>query len=228
MAKKLIRRKLNHDGGSVSRQLLVVLICFLFGFLTATWVDCSRLRPWLAAFITQDSSVFPKTRSPVEMANLPKPKLEFYTLLTSDQPDKAKNAAASLPLVAQKPITNAPVVSAPGPLNLTVVKNEPTQVPVTAALPQLAAKQLPKSLDSARGGYLVQIASFKNKQEALKMQASLRQKGIVVSLAVMNQQQINWYRVVMGPFASRGEALQAQSSVARTEHIKGMVRKMDA
>lgn len=228
MAKRLVRRKLNHDGGSVSRQLLVVLVCFLSGFLTATWVDCSRLRPWVAAFLTQDSKVFPEKRSPVEVANLPKPKLEFYTLLTSDQPDRVKNAATSLASVAQKPMANAPAVSTSGPLNLTVTKNESTSVPVTTAAPQVAVKPLPKSLGSVRGGYLVQIASFKNKQEALKMQASLRQKGIVVNLAVMNQQQTNWYRVVLGPFASRGEALQAQLSVARTEHIKGMVRKMDA
>ena len=60
------------------------------------------------------------------------------------------------------------------------------------------------------------------------MKATLVIKGFAVNIAVVSQQKTNWYRVSLGPFHSKDDALRAQTNVARSEHIIGMVRKMDA
>ena len=52
-------------------------------------------------------------------------------------------------------------------------------------------------------------------------------KGFDVSVASVIQGTGSWHRVIMGPFASRTAAVQAQLLVAKSERIMGMIRKMD-
>jgi cell division protein FtsN len=93
---------------------------------------------------------------------------------------------------------------------------------------KIASEKLnPASTPGDKNAYLVQIASFKSKQEAERMKASLALKGFVVSIAVVNQQQAQWYRIILGPYASRTQAEKARSSLAQSEHLAGMIRRMD-
>ena len=104
-----------------------------------------------------------------------------------------------------------------------------TQPAATASTPVVSVKPAPLNTDPFnKDAYLVQIASFKSNQEAERMKAVLSIKGFRVNIAMVTQQQIQWYRVNLGPFSSRTQAEQARVSIARSEHIIGMVRKMDA
>lgn len=198
----------NHKSG-FSKQLLLTLVSFLLGYLSALTVDFTSVKSWInTQLVAQNLS--PVAPKPVLHAQLPKPKFEFYTLLASGQqasPPKVSQPATA----AQQAGTTVPVVK--------------TQAVVSAALANVVeAKPAVISKDS----YLVQVASFKSKQEAERMKASLTLKGFMVNVIAVNQQNTNWYRVALGPFASRSQAQKAQLSISKSEHIVGMIRKMDA
>lgn len=74
--------------------------------------------------------------------------------------------------------------------------------------------------------YLIQLAAFKNKQDAEQMKAELTLKGFEVSVVATSQQQVNWYRVIAGPFSNRVKAEKAQVTLAQNEGIKGIVRRV--
>ena len=112
-------------------------------------------------------------------------------------------------------------------------KNTPVTQPVVtpslqakAAAPQVVGAT--PAVTAKAASYLIQIASFKNRQEAERMKAALILKGFDVNITAISQQQVNWYRVIVGPFESRLGAEKVQLTLARSEHIKGMIRKMDA
>ncbi|MCA0403625.1 MAG: SPOR domain-containing protein [Proteobacteria bacterium] len=81
-------------------------------------------------------------------------------------------------------------------------------------------------LRQAKETFLIQIASFRNRQDAEKLKASLILKGFDVNVAMATQNQANWYRVIVGPFASRNDAMKTQNILARNERIQGMIRKV--
>ncbi len=80
---------------------------------------------------------------------------------------------------------------------------------------------------SAHDGYVVQVASFQRPQDAERLKAALIMSGFEVQVQTVAQQRVNWYRVVLGPFASRADAQQMLALVARKQRIVGIIRKMD-
>lgn len=197
-------------GGSSSKVLLV-LVCFLLGYLSATMVDPSYIIDWLGSQISTHPLNHPLvvTKPKVAEVALPKPKFEFYTLLANDS---SQTLSTPAPVVAARP---EPSKVAPNPIS----KEQP-----------LHDNKLASAIQSQeiKKGYLVQVGSFRSEQEAERIKASLTLRGFLVNVSIISQQQTRWYRVVIGPFASRDEAEKAQIAVARTEHVMGMIRKMDA
>jgi cell division protein FtsN len=102
--------------------------------------------------------------------------------------------------------------------------------PLSPVAPPVVAtvEKKPVSMTAAYESYLIQVGSFRSAHEAERMKASLVMKGFNVAVSTATQNSINWYRVIIGPFSSREQAQTAQQAFARSEHIVGMVRKMDA
>lgn len=217
MAKSYGRKNPTPHRGSVLKQLLVVLGCFLLGYLSASVFDFTSVSGWVNTQLVQRSGQG-KTK-PIQQAQLPKPKFEFYTLLASE------HTQVSGPGPNPAPTVPAPqVVAQIPPVGVPLAKNAPVSVATEVPPKPLPSQQATINKD----GYLVQIGSFKSRQEAERMKASLTLKGFAVNIAQVNQQQTNWYRVVIGPFASRSLAEKARTSLARSERIVGMIRKMNA
>ncbi len=203
-----------------SKQLLLVLVCFLLGYLTASVFDLTSLSSFVNTTILAQH--FPSKVLKIEPkeAQLIKPKFEFYTLLASER-DDANQESESL-AKAQNIKSLVPVTIATAVNDNKIVKNKEDKNQVGSET-QAVTKAI-----SNNNSYLVQIAAFKNSQEAEKMKASLVAKGFVVNVSTVAQRKTNWYRVVIGPFPSISLAQKAQGDVARSEHIVGMIRKMEA
>ena len=219
MAKDYGRKHSARHRGGASRQILLVLVGFLSGYLSASFFDFAQLVGWVNAQLIANTAVQPAAKPVPQQVQLPKPKFEFYTLLAKDHADIARNAAPQTQVVSVAPTAGSVVGSTPSS------KISPVSSAVVAVV---SAKQIPRVATINKGAYWVQVGSFKSKQEAERIRASLTLKGFAVNVAAVSQKGMNWYRVTIGPFASRIDAQKAQVFVARTEHITGMVRKMDA
>lgn len=223
MAKDYGRKTAVRHKISWSKQLLLVLVCFLLGYLSASVFDFTSLNGWVNTQLAQHQVI---SKPAPQQAQLPKPKFEFYTLLTNERvqpstPQVANTATAprSVPSSVQSVVQSAAVAAE------TVAKIKPQSV----AAAVVNAKPVAVTTGTInKNAYLIQVASFKVKNEAERMKASLAIKGFPVSIAMINQQQITWYRVVLGPYASRPEAEKARMFIAKSERIVGMIRRMDA
>ena len=226
MAKDYGKKKSSHPSSSFSKQLLLVTVCLLVGYLSAEVFDFSSLSKWVNTQLVSHQTVpVPKKTDP-QQAQLPKPKFEFYTLLASERPGEGEQAAKIAP-VPSSTIPKVPVVVPTGTMNLATSEH-PSSVPPIVPANGVSAKQVLVPVVNTKGAYLVQVAAFKSQQEAERMRALLVLKGFTVNIAMINQKKTNWYRVTLGPYVSRAEAQKAQAAVAHSEHIVGMVRKMDA
>lgn len=175
-----------------------------------------------------------KEPPPIQQAVLPKPKLEFYTLLAKEPMAMAPVATAS----AVKTATVPPAVAAVATTEASNLANKKPSEPISpvtsSALvtPVTALKKPPVTHPVtqvvSKESYTVQVAAFKTKQDAEHLKASLVLKGFPVVIATIAPPQGTWYRVMIGPFSSRQDAEKAQMTVAKTEHVTGMVRKMGA
>ena len=224
--------------GSVLGQVLLVFLAFFFGYVSASLYDFNRLSGWMSTHVLAQQASKKQIKSMALQTPLPKPKFEFYTLLANEQVAGVSNAAGVQPTsAAQVAVAPTQMVGVPQP-TLTTAQAAPT-MPINLADTQKLPLHAPLSTSVSvakasntvlltKDAYLIQVGSFKNIREAERMKASLVMKGFDVKIASINQQRVNWYRVIIGPFASRTQAQKAQVEFARSEHITGMIRKMDA
>ena len=214
-------------------QLLLISVVFVAGYMSAALYNLASLSAWMGTHVLAKGSIQPIITSGLQQAQLPKPKFEFYTLLANEQVAGATQAtaAAQVSAAAQTPSAQTIIAAAPAkalPLHAPLA---PVAAVVATAGPApvvAAADKISAVLTNTRDAYLVQVASFKSMREAERMKVSLVMKGFDVKIATVNQQHVNWYRVIIGPFGSKTQAQQAQLAFARSEHIMGMIRKMDA
>lgn len=198
--------------GSMFGQLLLVVVVFVAGYLTAAVYDMSSLTAWMSAHVFEKNSTQLIIKPAVQQAQLPKPKFEFYTVLANE---KAGGGSSSAVAKQQGAASVPPVKSQPVPAPVVLTAQPVEHAPVTNAV-------------ASNESYMVQVASFKSMQEAERLKAALTLKGFGTKVVSSLQQNVNWYRVIIGPFASRTQAQQAQLAYARSEHVMGMIRKMDA
>ncbi|HBI22182.1 MAG TPA: hypothetical protein DDY37_06335 [Legionella sp.] len=207
--------------GSRIGQLLLAAVFFIAGYLSAAVFDLTRLTSWLGMHVLAKTNTQLLLRTSAEPAPLPKPKFEFYTLLAKER------VAGSVPAAPQpkaaQPVAVLPVKNPALPLHAPLAP-----VPAVDKLPAMVANNVNNASINTKDAYLVQVGSFKRLQEAERMKASLLMKGFDVKLSDMTQQGVHWYRITIGPFASRTQAQETLLSFARREHIVGMIRKMDA
>lgn len=205
MARDYNKKPVSRNKPSSSKPFLLMIAVFIAGYLTALLFDPESLGKWVSR---QTASLEPKKetprkRAPQQQVELPKPKFEFYTLLTNEhQPSKA---AAKPPAVASTPLPSATQPAAAAEKK-TVISRE-------AALKE---------------HYMLQVASFKSRQDAERMKAGLILKGFEVNLKEVTQAKNHWYRILIGPYSDRGNAEKAQAEIARTEHVMGIIHKQKA
>lgn len=195
-----------------------------------------------------------KPEAPQQAVIPPKPKFEFYTLLANEktpasQANNAATAAQSTPAANTNATTVQPAsVANANPATNVVTAASPTTAPVTNAVtaasttttspqvkpnttqaqqpaaPARAIATKPTSMPSERGNFLVQVASFKARQDAEHMKGTLILKGFsVYIIPVSHPTKGNWFRVVVGPYTNRVLAQQAQVNLARNERLNGMI-----
>ena len=212
--------------GSRIGHLLLAGVFFVAGYLTAAVFDLTRLSCWLGMHVLAKTTTQLLLRTSAEPAPLPKPKFEFYTLLAKERVAGSAPFAA-LPVAAPPVLAvKTPALPLHAPLAPVAAVASLRNAPAVDKLPAMVANNVDNA--NKRDAYLIQVGSFKSLQEAERMKASLAMKGFDVKLSAIMQQRVNWYRVTIGPFASRTQAQQTLLAFARREHIVGMIRKMDA
>ena len=225
MAGQYRKKNSPRQRGSMLGQLLLLGVVFVAGYLSASFYTFASVKAWISSQLLANNSAVIIKKPSVQQAQLPKPKFEFYTLLANEQVAKAPPSVPS-----PTPVTVAAAAAIPSkPLPLHAPLAPLAAVTTANPAPAVLAEKITSGLIANRkDAYLVQVASFKNMQEAERMKVSLVMKGFDVKIVAIRQQQISWYRVIIGPFASRAQAQQAQVAFAKREHIMGMIRKMDA
>jgi len=165
----------------------LIALGFVLGYIFSWFYSPILITDWLQTYLNKTPAV---ENSNIEVAALPKPKFEFYTLLTQE---KAKPPEAVQPKVARVP-SPAVVVGVGKP------KNQ----------------------------YVLQLASFQRREDAEHMLAGLVMRGFEASIRTTTQQGAAWHRVVMGPFVSRLQAEKVQGTIAGSERISGIIRRMES
>ena len=213
-----------------SRQFIVAFAAFLAGYLVSNVFDVSSLGWWINKQLVthQKGEAKPEVIKTAKPKELPKPKFEFYTLLSKDSSAPAAENHTVNPSALPKEKEEANLARAAA----TVVQHS---APVTESKPVVDIKSVvankpiiqPTVRTPSHEGYLVQVASFNRVQDAEHLKASLTLQGFDVNLTSTAQNNITWYRVNLGPYASREEALKAQAMMSRGGRVRGIVRKIE-
>ncbi|KGP63399.1 cell division protein FtsN [Legionella norrlandica] len=224
------KRATRHRKGP--HQLLAVLASFLVGYLTASFLDIQVISQWVNTQVLAQPHEVGKelTKTVQEHKEIPpKPKFEFYTLLANERgpTQQAANQQATIPPEEK---SSAPIQNATNAL--TVAVNNSVKLATATAKPseqvaKATEENARNSQQPGNGKYLVQVASFKARQDAEHMKGMLILKGFDVRVVpVVTQAQGSWFRVVVGPYPSRALAQKAQMTLAKTERLNGMVRSV--
>ncbi|STX50576.1 Sporulation domain-containing protein [Legionella busanensis] len=249
MAKDYVKRPVRQRR-NVPKQLVTLLASFLCGYLTATVFDFTSLSAWLNQHVLKNQEL-PAEKIQVAKQQIVKPKFEFYTLLAKDNnippastnnritvasvrnqqptipqllPNSAMQGAALQGAGNAQQTQSQTVVGQRAPINSTT---QPSNQQVRQAVVPVDNKENLLATRHSREAFLIQIAAFNRRQDAEHLKAALVLRGFDVAISPILKNNINWYRVVVGPFPSRAEAEKAQIAVARSEHMKGMIRKID-
>ena len=244
MAREYGSKRSSRRSNGLPQQVLVMVVTFVMGYFTASIFDIETLSHWMTAQVLESHEPQPSVAKaqPQKSQKTQKQKFEFYTLLANEKGVGTTQAvaghASATPTSPNSPATvpaNGAVVSpqTPGGATTTVASTATNTTRVTVnqpAHPQAKPIQVvsAKSVNpppSRANHYVVQVASFKARNDADQMKGLLILKGFEVSVVpVAMPNQGNWFRVVIGPYPNRVLAQKAQGILARTERLNGMVR----
>ena len=118
----------------------------------------------------------------------------------------------SLPLTSTVAPAPAAVVAATAPA--PVAASAPATQPVVHAIPR-PAQALPAHAASASGKWLVQAGSYGSAANADKVVATLKQHGFHASVSHFSKSGRTYYRVRVGPYATRADADKAATAVVK-------------
>ncbi|WP_131781078.1 SPOR domain-containing protein [Legionella gresilensis] len=246
MAKDYVKRPVRQRR-NVPKQLVTLLASFLCGYLTATVFDFTSLSAWVNQHVLKHKEL-PAEKIKVAKQQIVKPKFEFYTLLAKDNTPPAPTvnrmavaSARNQPIPQLVPNSAMQGAALQGAGNTQQAQpqeiiGQRSPINSTTQLPNQHVRQAVVSVDNkgsllaarhSREAFLIQIAAFNRRQDAEHLKAALVLRGFDVAISPILKNNVNWYRVVVGPFPSRAEAEKAQIAVARSERMKGMIRKID-
>ncbi|MEJ2201097.1 MAG: SPOR domain-containing protein [Desulfuromonadaceae bacterium] len=123
---------------------------------------------------------------------------------------------------------NLPPATEPAP----VKKSPPVKIAATASVqeappaiePPAVLAPLPKPV--SQGGYVVQVAAFRQPADALSLRDKLTKNGYPVFTqgAALGDKGV-WYRVMVGPYADNGAASTVAEHLKSQEKLVGIVKK---
>ncbi len=234
MAKDYGNKRTTRQSRGAPHQLLVIVVTFLVGYLTAVFFDVQTISNWLNTQVLASHGQQQQAAKPApQQAQVPpKPKFEFYTLLANEK-GATQPTANSYPQVATKAPAPAAATSpsANGSAAVAATSAAKTTVRPGTNAPQIAAVKVsdakavapPAQQQVNKGNFMVQVAAFKVRQDAEHMKGLLILKGFNVNVVPVTNAQGNWFRVVVGPYSNKTLAQQAQITLAKNERLRGMV-----
>ncbi|WP_419420278.1 SPOR domain-containing protein [Legionella sp. D16C41] len=250
MAKDYVKKGSVKERRNVPKQLIALLASFLCGYLTATIFDFTSFTSWVNSYLANNNKEITTEKKKIAKQPVIKPKFEFYTLLAKD--NSPPITIANRPIVANAKSQQGAVSQiTPGIATQGAIQgaNNSTQIQATAKqkfvnnslalLPSQAStlshqgapiadgKITASATTRAKEAFLIQIAAFNKRQDAENLKAALVLRGFDVAISPIYKNNINWFRVIVGPFPTRAEAEKAQVAMTRSEHMKGMIRKID-
>lgn len=209
MAQQYRKKPRTKSSSQRSGFLTAILLAFASGYITASIFDADSLRLWFNRSLQHLKSP-PRegTHAVHQTAELPKPKFEFYTLLSKER----SGSLNSNSLPSAHPLPSAEVRE----------MSKAIQAKVKEASP------LPPIAQTKSRHYDVQLASYNKKSDAERLKATLLLKDFEAHIQQIDRPNGHWFRVVIGPFASMKDAEKAQLSIARSEHVMGIIRRLEA
>ncbi len=237
MVKTYRKKNSMTSGGALLRPLMLVVVSFFSGYMIASFVSLKQVGEWLGSMAPAHSKLVsaPQLAQHDQKA---KPKLEFYTLLTTN------HNAAAVPLPPSHPAAATSGVNVSGSINSpnTVIKADPAAHPtvITSSVAQVEhtnidtrsinpqAKAPEQKSASTNLGYSIQVAALRNRQDAERMKATFLMRGLEVNIRPIASNKVIWYRVMVGSYVTRAQAEKMRMILARRDRVNGMIRKMDA
>ncbi|MBX9913107.1 MAG: SPOR domain-containing protein [Pseudomonadaceae bacterium] len=144
-----------------------------------------------------------------------KPKYDFYTLLPESEvivpPENPaeKPAAALTPEELAKADAERALAALGGKTPAPLPTAATAGAPSTAPTPPPSTAKAPVSTQ-----FFLQAGSFRKQADADKVRAQIIMLGQAVQVESGSVRDETWYRVLVGPFASREQLAQAQKSLA--------------
>jgi len=113
----------------------------------------------------------------------------------------------------------------------TVLPNMPsTDLPETTAAVASSAsssEKKPLSSSSSHENYILQVGSFRQVAQAESLKAQLALSGIQASIQTFKLREgETWYRVYLGPFSSRQQALSSQAQLTQSFSSHSLILKI--
>jgi cell division protein FtsN len=145
-----------------------------------------------------------------------KPKYDFYTLLPESEVIVPLETPAEKPAPALTPEELAKADAARALAALSGQTPAPLPASATPALPGTVAPTPPPNVTKApiSNQFFLQAGSFRKQADADKVRAQIIMLGQSVQVESGTVREETWYRVLVGPFASREQLAQAQKSLA--------------
>jgi cell division protein FtsN len=155
----------------------------------------------------------PQANSPTPSAAPAKPKYDFYTLLPESEVIVPMDAPVEKPPAA---LTPEELAKADAARALAALSGQtPPPLPAASATPATAVTPPPTLAKAPLSTqFFLQAGSFRKQADADKVRAQIIMLGQSVQVESGNVREETWYRVLVGPFASREQLTQAQKSLA--------------
>lgn len=236
--KQLPKKAMLHFSTQFKTGVLVFL-AFFTGLFSGSFVDMQKFISWANSKLYLEDVVGVNQQIARRVPQLPKPKLEFYTLLTSNHNNgkvPAPDTAVTQHLRSTENVKIAQVEEkGKVVVNHTANAIHPNVIDVKTRLASNNANSAAevksigtKNPNLIKSTYNIQVAAFRARRDADQLKASLLLKGIDSSIQAINAQNVTWFRVTIGPFATREQAEKMQMMLSNRERVSGMIRKMDA
>lgn len=162
----------------------------------------------------QTSSQANKPTPNAQPAGPAKPKYDFYTLLPESEVIVPPDAVPPPPAAALTPeqLAKADAARAEAALNGQV----PPALPTASSTPPTGTPTPPPSVAKAplSTQFFLQAGSFRKQADADKVRAQIILLGQSVQVESGTVREEIWYRVLVGPFASREQLASAQKQLA--------------
>jgi len=135
--------------------------------------------------------------------------------LESAPPVSKPEAAASRNELPSEQIASPQPASKPRKKEAALVK--PASAPARTSTRSAPVRASRRGADAGAVGFTVQVAASRDKQDAEKLVKELRSRGVDVFVVTpqYSDAKDNLYRVQVGPFASREEAVRVRDRIAK-------------